>query len=1152
MTAQQLHVTNGSSLWALLIGIDEYLHIQNLNGCVNDVKAMRIYLINQLGVPENQIRVLTNQEATRTNILQTFKEFFIDNPDIQPGSQIFFHYSGHGSQMVNRKEPDGQNETLVPHDSRTPEVFDIPDKTLAALLDQLAERKGNNITVILDCCHSGSGTRDPNLAQTRNVEPDNRIPPPDLDTGILEGAPRRGTGASGWATEGITHVLLAGCRDHELSNEYFSPDEGNRVWHGALTYFTLQALRQMTPKTTYADLYEQVAAKVNTQYPSQMPQCEGDRNREVFGGVRVERDPFITVQKVEENEVTLDAGLIHGLHKGTELALYPPEVRTKKDLPAPLATVEVTSVSATTALASIKEGANIVSIPIFARGLITKQVYAGLHQTLALEADPGEENQKAIARLRQAILDANLGSGSPYLKVLENCDQVADLRVKAVDGKLNIYNSTREQLVVPEDIKDGGGDEIAVLHSLESIVRYRTLQSLDNKEPESELVGKVKLRLLRYDVKGADDSQTQELPTGAVGTGGEITLTLDQEDKDSNRYVLEVINESSKPIYAHLLLLNPDYSIKLQYPQLGQKDPIERNGGKLIIGLDNRKERLNFTLPGGWDSCRDYLKVIVTTNPTDFKGLEQKKLNVQPPQRTRAASSSPLERLLDCVLSGKRFAGSAETEDLEDWATTSLSVTVVRGFQTRTLNTPAETISLNDELTLIKPEGFQGQVTVTTWSQATRSISGNPSLKLPPGLDRFPDLFQPIGRSGTRSIDSSFGSSALVISFDVDETSRQSITRENPLRLELPTVANEQVADLLPIAFDGEDYLPVGYAAKEKNAVDVVTLPPTVVSTDAQGLPTKRDIGSTIQLFVYKKMGRYTPQIGLRRAELVDGKKVEYRDIQRNQFQPGDTVALFVHGFTADTRQMVETFAPFLRDEVFPYKHLLTWDYETFGTSVEENGAKLALALQQQCGFGPDDQITVHVYAHSMGCLVSRCTIELSGGHEFVDKLVMAGPPNNGSTLATLGRGMVYLLTVVVNQASVIPPLGAFNWLLEQLYQEGVGSIDLKVNSTILDKLNALKEPSNVPYLVLAGENRLSEAERNRLNRLAQKVLDRTLDNLFGEQNDIAVGLSSMRGVRGEAYPKLTIEVLDCDHFEYFQIPQGREAVKRWVTSLSV
>ncbi|MFB2894652.1 caspase family protein [Aerosakkonemataceae cyanobacterium BLCC-F50] len=1138
MAAQQSNIPNGSSLWALLIGIDEYLKKEdNLRGCVNDVEAMRIFLINQLGVPENHIRLLTNQEATRANILQAFEDL-INNPDIPPGSQIFFHYSGHGSQMPDPKEPDGQKETIVPHDSRVDGVFDIPDKTLAALLDRLAERKGNNITVILDCCHSGTGTRDPNrnpnLAKTRNVQPDNRIPPPDLDTDIRTGVKSRGKGASGWATEGITHVLLAGCRDDEKSQEYLSRDQGKEVWHGALTYFTLQALRQITPNTTYADLYEQVAVKVNSYNDKQMPQCEGDRDRVVFGGVRVERDPFIIVQKVEGNEVTLSSGQIHGLLQGTEVALYPPEVRTKNDLPTPLTTVEVTSALATTAIAKIKEGMPIVTIPKFARGLITKHIYAGLRQTVALEADLGEENELAIAHLRQAIQGASPDSGSPYLEVLENPDQVADLRVKAANGKLSIYNSTGEQLVVPEDIKDEGGNEIAVLHSLESIVRYRTLQKLVNNE-SSELVGKVKLRLLRYMYDG---SLTEELPAGAVGTGGEITLTFNPEREELNDYVLEVINESSQPIYAYLLLLNPDYSITLQYPQLRQQDEIKAKGGKLTIGFDNRKERLNFSLPEGWDSCRDYLKVIVTTNPTDFKLLEQKGLNVPPPQKMRAASSA-LEQLLDCVLSGKRFASSAAKKNLEDWATTSLSVTVVRGFQRKTLKASAETITLNDGLTLVKPEGFQGEVSVTTLSQGTRSIEGDPSLKLPPGLDRFPDLFQPVGRTGTRSVESSFGSRALVIAFDVDEASRQSITPENPLRLELPAVANSEGADLLPIAFDGEDYLLVGYGAPGGNAVDVVKLPSPVA-------PGKRGLGRTLQLFIYKKMGRYTGDIGLRRAELVNG-KVEYRDIQRNEFKPGDKVALFVHGFTADTREMVETFAPFLRDQVLPYDHLLTWDYETFGSSVEENGKQLAQDLQQKCGFGSDDQITVHIYAHSMGCLVSRCAIELSGGHEFVDKLVMAGPPNKGSTLATLGRGIVYLFTVLINRASVIAPLGMFNYLLEQLYQQGIGATDLTVNSPILDRLNALKEPSNVPYLVLAGENQLSEEEHDRLNRLAQKLLDRTLDNLFGEQNDIAVGLSSMRGVRGGAYSNLRVEVLDCDHFHYFQTLQGREAVKRWV-----
>src|SRR5690349_8204947 len=100
--------SRGSSLWALLIGIDEYrdeyVAKYNLRGCVNDVEAMRIFLVNQLGVPHDHIRVLTNQGATRTAILRAFQEFLIDNPAIAPGDQIVFHFSGHGSQM---RDPTG-------------------------------------------------------------------------------------------------------------------------------------------------------------------------------------------------------------------------------------------------------------------------------------------------------------------------------------------------------------------------------------------------------------------------------------------------------------------------------------------------------------------------------------------------------------------------------------------------------------------------------------------------------------------------------------------------------------------------------------------------------------------------------------------------------------------------------------------------------------------------------------------------------------------------------------------------------------------------------------------------------------------------------------------------------------------------------------
>jgi pimeloyl-ACP methyl ester carboxylesterase len=930
-------------------------------------------------------------------------------------------------------------------------------------------------------------------------------------------------------------VLLAGCRDRELSNEYWAKSEGQEgVWHGALTYFTLQTLRQMAPETTYAELHERVATQVNAIYRDQTPQCEGNRDRVVFKGLQVQRDPFISIRRVEGNIVTLGAGLVHGLCRGSELALYPPETRTRQNLPTvPLATVTVIEVTATSARARVEGETNQV-IPLHARALITKQVYTGMSQTIALYAEEGEENQLAIDHLREAIQKATPnGKPSPYLEIVSGHHATAELRVVASAGKLQIYNANGVLLVEPTDI-DGQSKTASVLHALENIVRYRTILALKNEDQVSQLVGKVKLRLRRY-MPGQLVSQAQELPAEAIGPGGELTVYFYADQPDHNLYVVDVINESPLHIYPHVFTLSPDYSIQRLYPRKGEQEAVKPDFTFAI------PDQLTFFLPPGWDASRDYLKIIVTTVPTDLQVLEQQGLTVPPPSResnqTRKGVQSHLNQLLDAVLSNTRFAGPASAPIGEDWAVVELPITTVRAFGTVKLDASTKEVPLSDGLTLIKPESFQGEVTVTTWGQASRGVDGDPALEPPPGLVQFPDLFQPVGRSGTRSV----GPAGLVVAFNVDESSRHSITKDDPLYLKLPSAPGEEGTDLFAVAFDGEDYLLVG-SSEYTDILKVIYLPPTTVA------PT-RGIGHAIKLFLYKKIGRYTPIVGLHCAELEDG-KVVYSEIQGKQFQPGQRVAVFIHGFTSDTRWMIQGLAQFLRKEVLPYDHFLTWDYESFGTSIQEIGTQFALTLQQQCGFAENDGITVHIYAHSMGCLVARYMIELAEGYQFVDRLVMAGSPNQGTTLATLSRGAVYLATALINHFSAIPPVGVIDWALKELSEQGMGWGDLIVNSQVEQQLNALKKPSNIPYLALVGENVPDEQERNRLNRLARKVLHDTLENVFGEPNDMVIGVSSMKGVRGGTYPLLSMNMLSCDHFHYYDIPQGLMAVKQWIQTV--
>lgn len=168
------------SLFALLIGIDEYKHdtLNNLGASVADAKAVKTYLETSLGVPAFQIQTLYNSEATRDAIVDNIRAFQT-NPYIRNGDPILIFYSGHGGTV---DAPEGweaggpEIQIILSYDAlcegKGREIYGIPDRTMGALLDQLANQKGDNITVIFDCCHSGSLTRSKRSHLISGVEPE--------------------------------------------------------------------------------------------------------------------------------------------------------------------------------------------------------------------------------------------------------------------------------------------------------------------------------------------------------------------------------------------------------------------------------------------------------------------------------------------------------------------------------------------------------------------------------------------------------------------------------------------------------------------------------------------------------------------------------------------------------------------------------------------------------------------------------------------------------------------------------------------------------------------------------------------------------------------------------------------------------------------
>jgi thermitase len=295
---------------ALLIGIDDYINVRDLHGAVNDVDRVKTVLTGRFGFEPGNVTVLRNAQATRAAMLAAFETLI---KQAQANDVVYVHYSGHGSRRLDdsNDEEDGWDETIVPHDSREPGIFDITDDEMNGIMTRLAA-KTRNVTLILDSCYSGSATR--GGADVRRVPDDERQPP-----AAASAAARTAEGKTDFGAKDPEYVLITGSAPNELSNEF----DVNGVRQGALTHFLTSALLNASPRTTYKSIMETVAAQVTGEFSSQHPQIEGQENRVLFGLERVVTIPYLLAHP-QATSAVVDGGTVYGLAPGSELDVYAP------------------------------------------------------------------------------------------------------------------------------------------------------------------------------------------------------------------------------------------------------------------------------------------------------------------------------------------------------------------------------------------------------------------------------------------------------------------------------------------------------------------------------------------------------------------------------------------------------------------------------------------------------------------------------------------------------------------------------------------------------------------------------------------------------------------------------------------------------------
>lgn len=256
---------------ALLVGINYVGTGNDLRGCINDVNNINTLLQKERF---DEIKIILEKEATTARI-KAGLEWLVDG--VFPGDVIMFHFSGHGSQMRSTVEPDGLDEIICPIDLDW-NTNVVTDDYMKQVFNKVPN--GVNVTVVLDCCHSGNA-----LDQDNTLELSREMTAPLMEAG--EKAGNRFLPMPENLQEEIKEnkmqirefktsrdvnrsaLLISGCQSHQTSADAFIDGK----FQGAATYSLLRGLNMGL--SSYRDIATYMNKFMAANGFTQRPQLDG-------------------------------------------------------------------------------------------------------------------------------------------------------------------------------------------------------------------------------------------------------------------------------------------------------------------------------------------------------------------------------------------------------------------------------------------------------------------------------------------------------------------------------------------------------------------------------------------------------------------------------------------------------------------------------------------------------------------------------------------------------------------------------------------------------------------------------------------------------------------------------------------------------------
>lgn len=1072
------------TIYALLIGINQYKAIRNLKGAVNDVEAIKKYLEATYG-DAAKIKTLCDGEARYQMTYDTFLDHL---GQAEAGDTVFFHFSGHGSRenspkVFHKEYTEEKNETLICHDSRTDGIYDLADKELAVLIEIVA-KAGVHVVVSLDCCHSGSGTRDE--GNIRQGKYDNRMRPLiSYANGYYSEQLEKDDGIK---IPEAPHIAFSACAPNQLAIE--SPQNHQGVFTTAL----LETLKEAPASSlSYGELFEKTRIAVQKN-----PTIQGSRLRhkpqvQAYGGASVWRT-FLENQLKPNNskfdlfftkkQWKINAGVIHGL---SILGRYTVEIFEEETL--------------------LGQGKTYVTHldHAFIRNPRFSLDKNKTYQVKFKDFEP-------VCSVYKECTDAESNQifTTTQVRFVEKWQDADYILAKSKQGKFNVIHLLTEKII--EQTND-----LEELHSIfGKLIHWENLRQLKHKN--SQLLAedfKIEMEVYQNDVH-----QTVQIPDSGI-----ISFDLLEEGGyyDTIPFEFHFTNNHLKKVHVAVVLLTPLYGI------VSLKNVIVAADKQAMILED--QGGLGFSEGQDDDRTTTYIVKFIISHDR----IETDLLN----QDSFSQNKDLDEKNFDSFRShfGNSSKGISPLRK-SDWLIKDLTITLNLVGE-KNINSK-QSIQLNG-LTILPHTQLKANVETT---RSNRSVEGNYRSGNPPKSALFQnehfelmefggntrsggaiqDIFQLTNITGTINEttplviqSAAFEDAEVVLPFAIGSDGLF-----YPIGYQ--TESNTVIIDQLPTEEEyRKGFRSPGRAIKFaffKLTSPILKIHPNdyfqlrmIEQFDEKGNHQYEQLASKIQKAVAN----------------------------------ADNILLLIHGILGNTKGMgvfineLKADNPYDLILTFDYENLNT-EIKVIARELENR-----LIGNKYAALGIEATNKIDILAHSMGGLVARYLIEKLNGQQYVNRLIICGTPNGGSVfgqLETLRQYALFSAALCVNfqmpfynliqSAKILTYLRANKLLMVTLEQ-------MKKGSSFLQDLNQTNTPPSVPYFIVAGNVKVYQPKDIPLWKQFWEKGFQLFGNLINQDkpNDIAV---MVEDIKIEA-SNIETYTVPCHHLNYFTEKSSQDKI---------